>query len=116
VTVVRRVLTVAEGPLAYLVDNVPRSILGPRDVPDSFDGSVLDLLLDDHDLHPDRALANIVPLTATPSLARKLDLEVGEPLLLLEETLFGQAGRPLGTSRNYFVPGFFNFSVMRRRV
>jgi hypothetical protein len=33
---------------------------------------------------------------------------------LLEETLFDAERRPVGFSRNYFIPGFFRFHVLRR--
>lgn len=115
-TVIRRVLTVQEGPLAFMVDSVPSSVLAPEDVGEDFAGSVLDLLVADPDLSVDRALANIIPLVATPLLAERLEVEVGDPLLLLEETLFDQEGEAIEYSQNYFVPGFFNFSVVRRCV
>jgi GntR family transcriptional regulator len=115
-TIVRRVLAVEEGPFAYMIDSIPSAILAPDDVGVAFAGSVLDLLLADPGLEVDQALANIVPLVATPFLSRKLDVDSGEPLLLLEETLFDRAGVAVEYSRNYFVPEFFRFSVVRRRV
>ena len=115
-TVIRRVLTVQERRVALMVDSVPTSVLAPEDVGEDFAGSLLDLLLGNPDLHVDRALANIIPLVATPLLAQRLEVELGDPLLLLEETLFDQGGGVIEYSQNYFVPGVFNFTVVRRRV
>jgi GntR family transcriptional regulator len=51
---------------------------------------------------------------ADGSLARKLRLRPGEPLLKLQAALHTRDGRVIDYSQSYFVPGFFHFHVIRR--
>jgi GntR family transcriptional regulator len=113
-TDVRRVVILDGKPVAYMADAVLAAILSPADVDGSFSGSVLDLLRQ----HPERkavqAMADIVAIGADRFLVQKLKVKLGQPLLLLEETVLDEQGRPLEFSRNYFVPDFFQFRVVRR--
>ena len=113
-TSVRRVIVVDKVPVAYMLDVAPVSILSPADVDETFRGSVLDLLRQKQDLQVAQAIADIVALDADAFLAEKLGIELGEAVLLLEETLFNQVGEVVEFSRNYFVPDFFRFHVVRR--
>jgi GntR family transcriptional regulator len=113
-TSVRRVIMADKQPVAYMVDLVPASILCPADIDETFNGSVLDLMRRKEDLHVAQALADILALNADPLLAKKLGIKPGQALLLFEETLFDAEGTRLGFSRNYFVPDFFSFQVLRR--
>jgi len=114
VTTVRRVITVDDTPVAYMLDIAPISILSPADVDETFEGSVLDLLKRKQDLQIAQAVADIVALNADPFLAKKLMIKPEQAILLLEETLFNEDGTPVEFSRNYFVPDFFRFHVVRR--
>ena len=97
-----------------MLDVVPASILSPADVDGSFNGSVLDLLKQKHDLLASWAVADIVALDADALLVGKLGVPPGEALLLLEELLYNGEGKPLEFSRNYFIPNRFRFHVVRR--
>jgi GntR family transcriptional regulator len=101
-------------PVAYMSDAVLSSILSPLDVNAAFNGSVLDLLRQKQNLQGAQAVANIVAINAAPSLAQKLAVNPHQALLLLEETLFDGDGTAVGFSRNYFVPDFFRFHIVRR--
>jgi len=61
-----------------------------------------------------QAMADIMAIDADRFLVQKLKVSLGQALLLLEETVFDDAGRPLEFSRNYFIPSFFQFRVVRR--
>jgi GntR family transcriptional regulator len=113
-THIQRVIVVKKTPMAFMLDVVPSSILAPADVDESFNGSVLDLLRQKWAQHVDQALAHIVALDADASLADKLQVKLGRAILLLEETLFDDQGRIVEFSRNYFVPDFCYFHVLRR--
>jgi GntR family transcriptional regulator len=113
-THVSRAIVVDTTPVAYMVDVVPASVLAQADVDNTFNGSVLDLLRQQADLHLAQAMANIIALTADASLAEKLAIEPGQAVLLIEELLFDDAGTPVEYSRNYFIPEFFRFHVVRR--
>jgi GntR family transcriptional regulator len=113
-TIVRRVIVVDRVPVAYMLDVAPASILSPADVDERFDGSVLNLLRQKQSIQVDQAVADIVAVDADAFLAKKLSIPLGRAVLLLEETLFDQAGEVVEFSRNYFVPDFFHFRVVRR--
>jgi GntR family transcriptional regulator len=113
-THIQRVIVADNAPVAYMLDVVSVSILAPEDVDESFNGSVLDLLKQKWAQRIDRALAHIIALNADASLAGKLQVEPGQAILLLEETLFDEQGGTVEFSRNYFVPDFCDFYVLRR--
>jgi GntR family transcriptional regulator len=111
---VDRVL-VADGiPVSYMVDYTLGTILSLADIDDAFNGSVLDLLRQKPDLQVVQAQAEIVALNADAFLAKKLKAKSGQAVLLLEELLFDQDGQAIEFSRNFFVPEFFRFHVLRR--
>jgi GntR family transcriptional regulator len=113
VTHVRRVITVEGKPVAYMHDIVPTSFLAPPDIDEKFAGSVLDLLRQRGKPVLAQAVADIVALTARPPLLEKLSVKRCQALLLLEEILLDEEGTIVDFSRNYFVPQFFRFHVIR---
>jgi GntR family transcriptional regulator len=113
-TSVRRVIVVDRVPVAYMSDVTLSSILSPEDVDERFNGSVLDLLRQKGGQQVAQAMADIVALNADASLADKLGVEPGQAVLLIEEILFDEEGAAVEFSRNYFVPDFFRFHVVRR--
>jgi GntR family transcriptional regulator len=113
-TCVSRVLVADQTPVAYMVDAVLASVLKPVDVTDTFTGSVLDLLKQRYDRPLAHALVDIVALSASASLARQLGIKPGRAVLLMEETLYDEEGTAVDFSRNYFVPDFFRFHLVRR--
>jgi GntR family transcriptional regulator len=113
VTHVRRVITVEGKPVAYLLDVVPSSVLAPSEIDERFAGSVLDLLRQKRTPALAQAVADIVALNAKPPLLEKLSVKRGQAILLLEEILLDEEGTIVGFSRNFFVPQFFRFHVVR---
>jgi len=113
-TNVHRVILVDRAPVAYMLDVIPVSILSPADVDERFNGSVLDLLRQNPDIQIAQAVADIVAINANSFLAGKLGVKPKQALLLLEEIVFDQEGIAIEFSRNYFVPDFFRFHVVRR--
>ena len=112
-TCVRRVIAVDRIPVAYMFDAVPASILSPGNVDEAFNGSVLDLLRQKVNLPVALAIADIVALNADAFLAQKLGIEPGQAILLIGETLMDNKGLVVDFSRNYFIPDFFRFHVVR---
>jgi GntR family transcriptional regulator len=113
-TSVCRVICVDKTPIAYMADFVLSSILAPDEVDETFDGSVLDLLRDKQHAEIAQVVAHIVAVTADRALSERLKVKRGQPLLLLEETVFNGGGEIVEFSRNYFVPDHFQFHVVRR--
>jgi GntR family transcriptional regulator len=111
---VDRVLVADGTPVAYMDDYTLGTILSSADIDDTFNGSVLDLLREKPDLQVVQVQADIVALNADAFLAQKLKVKPGQAVLLLEELLYDQDGKAIEFSRNYFVPEFFRFHVVRR--
>mgnify|MGYP005857227881 CR=1 FL=1 len=101
-------------PVSYLADFVPAGVMSLDEMRSRYAGSVLDCLLARGQPALAYARARIAPISAGPELGKMLDVSPRTCLLLIEETLFSTANEPVGFSRNYFVPGFFGFHVIRR--
>ena len=110
---VRRVIRADTRPVAYLVDILPEDVLHLSDLPTDFRGSVLDFLLDRGDsLKTSRA--NISALGATADVAKALEIQRGDVLLHFHSQLFDERNKIVDYSLSYFIPGYFNFHVVRR--
>jgi GntR family transcriptional regulator len=112
-TRVRRVVRTDTRPVAYLVDNLPGETLRSEDLPADFHGSVLDFLLDRGDsLKTSRT--NVTAIGATAEVAKALEIQRGDVLLYFHSQLFDDNGKVVDYSLSYFIPGYFNFHIMRR--
>ena len=106
---------VADGrPVAHMVDMVPTSIVALDELRAGFHGSVLDFLLGRGSPSLSYAWARMVAMTAGPHLSDEMEVSPHSALLLFEETLYSVGNQPAGFSRNYFIPDFFEFHVIRR--
>ncbi len=113
ITRVRRVMRADTRPVAYLIDMLPEDILKVADLPDDFDGSVLDFMLErGDDLRISRAA--ISATNATADVAKALEIQRGDVLLKFVSQLYSTDGRVLDYTFSYFIPGYFNFHVVRR--
>ncbi len=114
-TVVRisRTMMADSRPVAYLLDILPETVLHPEELTSKFDGSVLDFLLQRGDpLTVSRA--NISASNATADVAKMLEIQRGDVLLQIEAKLFTASGKVVDYSYSYFLPGYFNFHIVRR--
>ncbi len=112
-TQVRRVMRADNRPVAYLVDTLPADVLRPEQLPASFDGSVLDFLLERGDpLTVSRAAVSAIGATA--DVAKPLEIQRGDVLLQIVSQLFANGNRVVDFSHSYFIPGYFHFHVNRR--
>jgi GntR family transcriptional regulator len=110
---VRRVIRTDGRPVAYLADTLPADVLPLADLPIEFHGSVLDLLLERGDsLKTSRA--NVSAIGATAEVAKVLEIQRGDVLLHFYSQLFDKSGKVVDYSLSYFIPGYFNFHVVRR--
>lgn len=113
VTRVRRVMRADTRPVAYLVDTLPEDVLKVTDLPEEFDGSVLDFMLErGDDLRISRAA--ISATNATAEVAKALEIQRGDVLLKFVSQLYLTDGRIVDYTFSYFIPGYFNFHVVRR--
>jgi GntR family transcriptional regulator len=115
VTRIQRVIRADGRPAAYLIDILPMDLLKPEDLPDDFNGSVLDFMLDRGDsLTVSRAA--ISANNATAEVAKALEIQRGDVLLQFVSQLYASDGKVIDYTFSYFIPGYFNFHVVRRIV
>jgi GntR family transcriptional regulator len=113
VTRVRRVMRADTRPVAYLIDTLPEEVLKMDDLPHDFDGSVLDFMLErGDDLRISRAA--ISAANATADVAKALEIQRGDVLLKFVSQIYSSDGKILDYTFSYFIPGYFNFHVVRR--
>lgn len=111
---VSRVMFVGDHPAAHLIDMVPTRYLSPADLQQDFGGSVLDLLLKTRRANLSYSHTQIESVAASPEMAEALRLRRKDPLLKFEARLYSQDGQMVDYSISHFVPGHFNFYVVRR--
>ena len=113
VTRVRRVMRADTRPVAYLIDTLPEDVLKADDLLRDFDGSVLDFMLErGDDLRISRAA--ISATNATAEVAKALEIQRGDVLLKFVSQIYSSDGKILDYTFSYFIPGYFNFHVVRR--
>jgi len=114
VLTVARVIMTGTRPVAYLIDVVPTTLLRKQDLGETFNGSVLDILIQRNEPTLSHSRTDIITEAADLPTARKLNLQRGDMLLKLDAQLFSREGRSVDYSQSYFVPGYFRFHVVRR--
>lgn len=108
-----RVIHAENRPVAYLIDLLPAETLSSEDLEVSFTGSVLDQLLRREDIHLGESKTDIRAVAASPEIARALQIQRGDVLLLFVAELFSKEGHMIDYSHSYFLPGYFRFHVVR---
>ena len=111
---VARVIEAGSRPVAYLVDLLPEDILTPEDLGHGFTGSVLDLLLTRGTPQLHHSVAEVRAVAASTEIARALQIQRGDVLLMFAARLVTNEERVIDYSLSYFLPGFFRFQVVRR--
>jgi GntR family transcriptional regulator len=113
-TRVARVFYTDSRPIAYLVDSLPADVLDTAEVESGFTGSVLDLLLRRGTPLLAQSRTDIRAVGATPQVARALQIQRDDVLLLFVAQLYSNDGRVVDYSFSYFLPGYFRFHVVRK--
>ena len=111
---VRRVILAEGAPTAYLVDLLPKDIIDPDILATQFTGSVLDLLIQMGDPPPSTSKTEISAVHAPVDVAKALQIQRGDTLLLLTARLFDEEGCPIDYSHTYFLPGNFRLHIIRK--
>jgi GntR family transcriptional regulator len=111
---VARVIHTENHPVAYLVDVLPEDVLPPHDIQSGFTGSVLDLLLRRGSPRLVRSVAEIRATAATAEIARLLQIQRGDVLLMFSARLYTIDEQVVDYSLSYFLPGYFRFHIVRR--
>jgi GntR family transcriptional regulator len=110
---IRRVMRADGRPVAYLVDTLPEAFLKPEDLPENFKGSVLDFLIA-RGFPLTVSRAEISATGATTEVARVLEIQRDDVLLKFTSQLYTADGGVVDYTVSNFIPGYFNFHVIRR--
>lgn len=110
---VQRVMCTDGRPVAYLVDTLPETFLAPNELPSTFSGSVLDFLIA-RGTPLTVSRAEITAIGAPAEVARALEIQRGDVLLRFTAQLYTANGKVVDYSVSNFIPGYFNFHVVRR--
>ncbi len=111
---VSRVIHAENRPVAYLIDVLQQNALLEEDLTTGFTGSVLDLMLKRGNPRLAKSFTDIQAVAASQEIARKLEIQRGDVLLLFVARLYGESGEVVDYSTSYFLPGYFRFHVVRR--
>ncbi|HEY3313176.1 MAG TPA: GntR family transcriptional regulator [Anaerolineales bacterium] len=112
---IARTMRADSRPVAYLVDTLSAEILHPGELSNKFDGSVLDYLLARGD-PLSISKTNVTAINASAEVAKMLEIQRGDVLLQLTARLYTASGKVVDYSHSYFLPGYFNFHIVRRVV
>jgi len=100
--------------VAFLIDIIPNNVLSEDEVQSSIHGSIYDLLVQKKDIQLSYSRTEIMALNADDDMAKKLEVHKGTSLIKLTAQLYTTGEQIVDYSYSYFVPGKFQFHVMRR--
>lgn len=112
---IRRTKLYGEVAVGWIVDYIPEGTIPFQTVIDEFAGSVLDVLLAHPELAVHHSDCDLVPVTLSADLARKLSVRRGTAALLLDEMTRSESGQAVNWSQAWLLPAHFHFRVRRRR-
>jgi len=111
---ISRIIAIKGQIVAYLIDIVPSEFLSTTEVETSIHGSIYDLLAQKKEIQLSYSRTEIMAINADEELGKKLDVNKGKALILLTAQLYTPGDQIVDYSFSYFVPGQFQFHVMRR--
>lgn len=116
VQTISRSINIGDRPVAYLVDTLPVSLLAQTSYSKGieFNGSILDLLVRERPQLISHSEAIISAVPAASIIAKRLQLQRGDPILKLDGNLFNKEGQIIDISQSYYVPGFYKFRAVRQ--
>ncbi len=113
IKIISRVIYSDNRPIAYLIDVLPKAILSDNELGTDFHGSVLDCLIASKSYALSNSETFIHAEPASSFVAKSLEIQRGDVLLLFEAFLYDENERILDYSFSYFLPGYFSFKVIR---
>jgi GntR family transcriptional regulator len=111
---VSRVIHAEGRPVAYLIDILPKELIPIEELEMEFTGSVLDLLLKRGSPSLVSSRCEINAVQAKVDVAKALRIKRGDVLLRFIAYLYTINGQVVDYSFSYFLPGYFNFHVIRK--
>jgi DNA-binding GntR family transcriptional regulator len=101
-------------PMCLCMTWIPRHIVSPAALRNSFVASITEWFLNEPDHHLASATASVSAVAADKDEASALRVEVGSPLVVLTEIFLDESMEPLCECRNVFVPGSIELVVDRQ--
>jgi len=115
VIILERVRTANEKPAVYTLDVFSENIVEKMGVLKEFDGSLSKLLEEKYNQKIEYSVSKLIPILPGPSVLDKLKIGRSSPLLLVEEVDYSSEDKPVIYGREYWTPGIFEFTILRRR-
>jgi GntR family transcriptional regulator len=110
---ISRIMRCDTRPVAYLINTLSEDILRPEELNNNFNGSVFDFLTQRGDpLTVSRDEISVA--RASADVAKALEIQRGDAILQISAKLYTSAARVIDYSFSYFLPGYFNFHIVRR--
>lgn len=114
---VSRIVTADGKPVIYCEDFIPKAFINDRDYSDADLEKPIFGFLKDHcrkDAYLD--VTEIRPAAAKSSVAARLGVPEGTPLLFMDEVDYDFEGLPVMYSRQFYVDGVIAHKVVRRKI
>lgn len=112
--VIEHVHTADGRPVIFAREIIPRDFLPGEDIRELLSQQSLYELIQKAGLPVSQGIATLTPTRSTASLSSLLSIPRGTTLMRLQQTDYGQEGRPLMLSDEYYVGEFASFTVHRR--
>jgi GntR family transcriptional regulator len=113
VTVLERVRLADDRPVVWSRDAMPRRFLDVAKAMSADDASLYGLLYKLHQVTVDRGVAELSPTSATASLAERLQVKRGAPLMYIKQVDYDGSGTPVLCSIEYHVSDWISFTLER---
>lgn len=101
-------------PVIYCIDYLPANLVSQAYRDEELHGPVYEFMTRRCNERIDTCIAELLPVVADGELAALLECQPGSPLHLIKETGFNSRGAPIIYSEEYYLPEFFNFTVLRK--
>ncbi len=113
-TIIERTKLRDGDPIAEMTSIVPDEVLPHEMLRDEFRDSITELMLRRRDVRLRYAQAMVSAVACMASMATRLDLPEGDPLIVIDELFLGDGDKPLAWNLLYLVPGKVELQVVRR--
>lgn len=114
ITWIERVRTANGKRVVYTVAFLPESVLSKEQLPEDFSGSLFEFL-EGVGWVIKYGFARVIPTVAGKYLAKKLEIKVGSPLLLLEQVNYTDKDQAVMDTREYWTKDFSELTLFRKR-
>ncbi len=113
---ISRLCTADGKPAIYCQDVVEKSLVQGSFTEKDLELPIFHFLRKFCGVNPYMDLTNLRPTVADETLAEIFQVDVGSPLLNMDEVDFDIEGRPVFCSNEYFADGIFTHTVMRKKL